>query len=412
MPPSSRRWPPGWAAPRTSSGSTCRAAVDGLPRRPRAWSATRRWRASRGRPGRAASRSATPRTTRSRPSSCGSSRAPGPAASPASRRAGAGSSARCSTSTARRSRLTSRPTGSRPSRTRRTVIPTFLRNRVRHELLPLLAAQAGLARARRAPPRGPGLARSRGGARRARAAPAGRAPHAGRPWAGVSPWPRFAGLPAGAVKAAVRLALVEVASADRLGAACARRTSTRWPRWRGARTGARVRLPRGRRRRARPGCALGAPAGGAPRARRAPRPGAPSGGGDGRRDGRDGSAPAGSAGRSGLGGLVRRRRARPRTRACPGRPRRPSGSGRAGPGSAWCRSAEPTPCGSRSSWAAAGVPRQARARWPVVAREDEVLWLLGVRRGAAAPLTATTRTMLRLHAAPPRPPGLPDGDTV
>ena len=61
---------------------------------------------------------------------------------------------------------------------------------------------------------------------------------------------------------------------------------------------------------------------------------------------------------------------------------------------------------------AAGVPRQARARWPVVAREGEVLWLLGVRRGAAAPLTATTRTMLRLQAAPARPPGLPDGDTV
>ena len=61
---------------------------------------------------------------------------------------------------------------------------------------------------------------------------------------------------------------------------------------------------------------------------------------------------------------------------------------------------------------AAGVPRQARARWPVVAREGEVLWLLGVRRGAAAPLTATTRTMLRLHAAPERPPGLPDTGAV
>ena len=60
----------------------------------------------------------------------------------------------------------------------------------------------------------------------------------------------------------------------------------------------------------------------------------------------------------------------------------------------------------------AGVPRQARARWPVVARENEVLWLLGVRRGATAPLTATTRTILRLHAAPPRPPGLPGGETV
>jgi tRNA(Ile)-lysidine synthase len=61
---------------------------------------------------------------------------------------------------------------------------------------------------------------------------------------------------------------------------------------------------------------------------------------------------------------------------------------------------------------AAGVPRQARARWPVVAREDEVLWLLGVRRSATAPLTATTRSMLCLRATPERPPGLPDSDTV
>ena len=195
-------------------------------------------------------------------------------------------------------------------------------------------------------------------------------------------------------------------------AACARRTSTRWPRWRGrapgrgcgcrgASSSSAAAMPSG-------SCGRRPPA----RARRAPRPGPPPGGGDGGRDGRGGSASAGSAGRSGLGGLVRRRRARPRPGharvALGGSPR----SGRAGPGSAWCRSAEPTPCGSRSSWAVAGVPRQARARWPVVARENEVLWLLGVRRGATAPLTATTRTMLRLHAAPPRPPGLPDGDTV
>ena len=37
--------------------------------------------------------------------------------------------------------------------------------------------------------------------------------------------------------------------------------------------------------------------------------------------------------------------------------------------------------------AVAGVPRHARARWPVVALGSEALWLLGVRRGAAAPLT-------------------------
>ena len=56
--------------------------------------------------------------------------------------------------------------------------------------------------------------------------------------------------------------------------------------------------------------------------------------------------------------------------------------------------------------AGAGVPRHARARWPVVAREGEVLWLMGVRRGAVAPLTAETRVVLHLHAVPESPPGL------
>jgi hypothetical protein len=61
---------------------------------------------------------------------------------------------------------------------------------------------------------------------------------------------------------------------------------------------------------------------------------------------------------------------------------------------------------------AAGVPRQARLRWPVVAREGEVLWLVGVRRSATAPLTPATRLVLRLHAAPESPPGLPGRDAV
>jgi tRNA(Ile)-lysidine synthetase-like protein len=50
--------------------------------------------------------------------------------------------------------------------------------------------------------------------------------------------------------------------------------------------------------------------------------------------------------------------------------------------------------------ATAGVPRYARSRWPVVARREEILWLMGVRRGAAAPLTVGTRSVLRLRAAP------------
>jgi tRNA(Ile)-lysidine synthetase-like protein len=52
--------------------------------------------------------------------------------------------------------------------------------------------------------------------------------------------------------------------------------------------------------------------------------------------------------------------------------------------------------------ASAGVPRLARARWPVVARSDgEILWVVGVRRAAAAPLTLGTRFMLRLEAMSP-----------
>jgi tRNA(Ile)-lysidine synthase len=76
--------------------------------------------------------------------------------------------------------------------------------------------------------------------------------------------------------------------------------------------------------------------------------------------------------------------------------------------------------------AAAGVPRLARALWPVLVDVSgripgEVLWLVGIRRAAAAPVTETTRALLRLHAetAPlafgpgppydtaPLPPGAP-----
>jgi tRNA(Ile)-lysidine synthetase-like protein len=62
--------------------------------------------------------------------------------------------------------------------------------------------------------------------------------------------------------------------------------------------------------------------------------------------------------------------------------------------------------------AGAGVPRHARARWPVVTLGSEVLWLVGVRRGAAAPITGSTRCVLRLRAATERPPGLPPSDAV
>jgi tRNA(Ile)-lysidine synthase len=54
--------------------------------------------------------------------------------------------------------------------------------------------------------------------------------------------------------------------------------------------------------------------------------------------------------------------------------------------------------------ATAGVPRRARAGWPVVAEADPprgggtALWLLGIRRAAAAPITPQSRTVLRLRA--------------
>ncbi len=54
--------------------------------------------------------------------------------------------------------------------------------------------------------------------------------------------------------------------------------------------------------------------------------------------------------------------------------------------------------------ASAGVPRLARSRWPVLARPDgEILWIIGVRRAAAAPVTRETRATLRLHAVVPAP---------
>ena len=72
--------------------------------------------------------------------------------------------------------------------------------------------------------------------------------------------------------------------------------------------------------------------------------------------------------------------------------------------------------------AVAGVPRLARAPWPVVVRaggppRGEILWLLGIRRSAVAPISGTTRVALHLRATPASspawiPPGFPAGDAV
>lgn len=53
--------------------------------------------------------------------------------------------------------------------------------------------------------------------------------------------------------------------------------------------------------------------------------------------------------------------------------------------------------------AGAGVPRLARAAWPILALADPdgietVLWLVGARRSAIAPITGETRCVLRVEA--------------
>ena len=285
----------------------------------------------------------------------------------------------------------------------------FLRNRVRHDLLPLLTAQAGL--------RVPAALRRVARASR-EAVEALDALVRPRLHGQLTPTPvgwrlalaAFVGLPVGAQKAAFRMALVEVA-ADRLGSGLRAAHLAALTALLDARAGARVRLPRGvvveRGRDAlwilRPAASLEPAA--------LPVPGQAGSGGPmdvaaeivpRGPDRPDASAnevwfdatllgvdPA-AGGAPGSGLVVRPRRLAERM----------------------------VPFGGTEAvrltklLAGAGVPRQARARWPVVARGSEALWLVGVRRGAAAPLTGATRRVLRLLAGPKRPPGLPPGDAV
>jgi tRNA(Ile)-lysidine synthase len=286
----------------------------------------------------------------------------------------------------------------------------FLRNRVRHELLPLLTAQAGLrvpdalrrvARAsREAVEALDALMRPRVAAHLARTPVGWRLALAA-----------LDGLPAGAVKAAVRLALVEVAAADRLGSGLRAPHLDALAGLVTAPTGARVRLPggvvveRGRdalwvlrgeapgepEALAIPGHARAGALVGVTAAIHAPGP-----------DRADepaweawfdvdalGLGPV--AGGSAAGGLL----VRPR---------------RAGERMVPFGGSEPVRLAKLLG--AAGVPRHARLRWPVVVRDGEVLWLVGVRRSATAPLTPATRVALRLHAARQSPPGLPSRDAV
>jgi tRNA(Ile)-lysidine synthase len=286
----------------------------------------------------------------------------------------------------------------------------FLRNRVRHELLPLLAAQAGprvadalrrVARASRETVEAlDALVRPRLTARFTRTPVGWRLALAA-----------FDGLPAGAVKVAMRLALVEVAAADRLGGGLRATHLDALAGLLSAATGARVRLPagvvveRGRdalwllRPEASPGPTPLTVPGHARTGDMVAVTAAIEGPGLGRPDDPAwnarfdaealGLTPA-AGGPSAAPLLVRPRRS--------GERMVPFGG---------CE-----PVRLTKLLAGAGVPRHARARWPVVAREDEVLWLMGVRRGAVAPLTAATRVVLHLHAVPASPSGLGDASAV
>jgi len=287
---------------------------------------------------------------------------------------------------------------------------TFLRNRVRHELLPLLAERVGL-------PVPDALRRVASASREAiealdalvRPRLSGHLTRTPVGWRLALA--ACADLPAGAVKAVIRLALVEVAAADRLANGLRAGHLDALARLLAAGTGARVRLPRGvvveRGRDAlwvlRPASAPEPPAVlripghtwagdtiGVTAAVETPRSGRPA---DPRWEAWFDADALGlglATGPAGAALLVRPRQ--------PGERMVPFGG------------AEPVRL--TKLLGAAGVPRHARTWWPVVARAGEVLWLLGVRRGASAPLTAGTRTMLRLHAAPESPPGPPGGNAV
>jgi tRNA(Ile)-lysidine synthase len=278
--------------------------------------------------------------------------------------------------------------------------PRFLRNQVRHGLLPLLAAQVGsrvpaalrrLARAsREAVEALDALVRPR------LAGHLAPTPVGWRLGLGV-----FEGLPPGAVKAAVRLALVEVAAADHLGSGLRAAHLDALAELLTAAVGARVRLPgavvveRGRDALwlLRPEPPL------------SPTPLAVPG-----------QVPAGEM--IMVTAAVEAPTSRPADHAWeawfdaealglePGDHTSPTAPLLVRPRRAGERMVPfggAVPVRLATLLAAAGVPRLARARWPVLARggdraDGEALWLVGVRRAAAAPLTETTRAMLRLHA--------------
>jgi tRNA(Ile)-lysidine synthase len=49
----------------------------------------------------------------------------------------------------------------------------------------------------------------------------------------------------------------------------------------------------------------------------------------------------------------------------------------------------------------AGVPRWRRARVPLLEAAGEIIWVVGLRRGRAAPVTDTTRRILEVTLRSP-----------
>ena len=281
--------------------------------------------------------------------------------------------------------------------------PKFLRNRIRHEVLPLLSAQAG--------PRLPEALRrvARGARETVEALDAVVRP---RLTDHLKPTPAgwrlalaaLAGLPSGAVKAAVRLALVEVAATERLGSGLRAAHLDALEALQHGVTGARVRLPggivveRGRdalwllrpeaRPMAMPLAAPGQVTVGAmllvKTALETPATGRPVDATH------EAWFDAGALGLEAGGAEV------PLATGLLVRPRQP--------GERMVPFGGSVPVRLGKLLASAGVPRLARSRWPVLARPDgEVLWIIGVRRAAAAPITRETRATLRLHALVPAP---------
>lgn len=50
---------------------------------------------------------------------------------------------------------------------------------------------------------------------------------------------------------------------------------------------------------------------------------------------------------------------------------------------------------------AAGVPRWERSRIPLLEADGEIIWVAGLRRGRAAPVTEDTRRILEVTLASP-----------